>query len=88
MRGPGAVERFTHIPGTKIVALCDIEPDRVDSAQQILRRAGLPDAASYSGSDTAWRALCQRTDINLVYVATDWVTMPLWEYMLWNKASM
>lgn len=73
MRGPGAVERFTHIPGTKIVALCDIEPDRVDSAQQILRRAGLPDAASYSGSDTAWRALCQRTDINLVYVATDWV---------------
>ena len=25
MRGPGAVERFTHIAGTKIVALCDYE---------------------------------------------------------------
>ena len=23
MRGPGAVERFTHIPGIQIVALCD-----------------------------------------------------------------
>ena len=23
MRGPGAVERFTHIPGVQIVALCD-----------------------------------------------------------------
>ena len=26
MRGPGAVERWTHIPGTKIVALCDYFP--------------------------------------------------------------
>ena len=25
MRGPGAVERFTYIPGTQIVALCDYE---------------------------------------------------------------
>ena len=23
MRGPGAVERWTHIPGTQVVALCD-----------------------------------------------------------------
>ena len=29
MRGPGAVQRFTHIPGAKIVALCDLHPDRV-----------------------------------------------------------
>ena len=29
MRGPGAVERFTHIPGTQIVALCDYEQSRV-----------------------------------------------------------
>ena len=28
MRGPGAVERFTHIAGTKIVALCDYEKER------------------------------------------------------------
>ncbi|MCM1021945.1 MAG: Gfo/Idh/MocA family oxidoreductase [Muribaculum sp.] len=72
MRGPGAVERFTQIPGTKIVALCDIETERVDSAQQILRRAGLPDAATYSGSDTAWRALVERPDLDLIYIATDW----------------
>ena len=26
MRGPGAVSRFTHIPGTQIVALCDYDP--------------------------------------------------------------
>ena len=30
MRGPGAVVRWTHIPGTKIVALCDLLPERVE----------------------------------------------------------
>ncbi len=72
MRGPGAVQRFTHIPGTKIVALCDKHGDRVEKAQSILERAGLPQAASYSGSEDAWKELCQREDIDLVYIATDW----------------
>ena len=27
MRGPGAVERWTHIPGVQIVALCDYQPE-------------------------------------------------------------
>ena len=73
MRGPGAVERFTHIPGTKVVALCDIVPERVDKTQGILRRAGLPEAAGYSGSEDAWKQLCERDDIDLVYIATDWL---------------
>lgn len=30
MRGPGAVERFTHIPGTQIMALCDYEKERAE----------------------------------------------------------
>ena len=72
MRGPGAVQRFTHIPGTKIVALCDLHEERVEKAQGILERAGLPRAASYSGSEEAWKELCRRDDIDLVYIATDW----------------
>ena len=72
MRGPDAVNRFLHIPGTRVVALCDIEPDRVEKSQQILTKAGLPKVAGYSGSEDAWKALCERPDINLVYIATDW----------------
>ncbi len=72
MRGPGAVERFTHIPGTQIVALCDLIPERVAGAQKILTKANLPEAASYSGSEDAWKKLCERKDIDLVYIATDW----------------
>ena len=73
MRGPGAVYRFTHIPGVKIVALCDVEADRVASAQNILSEAGLPEAAAYSGSLDAYKEMCERDDIDLVYIATDWV---------------
>ncbi len=73
MRGPGAVERFTHIDGTRIVALCDIRPERVAVAQNILSEAGLPAAAEYSGEEDSWKALCERDDIDLVYIATDWV---------------
>ena len=32
MRGPGAVERFTYIPGTQVVALCDYEEARAQGA--------------------------------------------------------
>lgn len=72
MRGPDAVARFTNIPGTEIIALCDIEPDRVEKAQNILRKAGKPEAAAYSGSEEVWKKLCERPDIDLVYIATDW----------------
>lgn len=49
MRGPGAVERFTHIPGTQIVALCDYEQERAEACQKYLMEASLPKAAVYSG---------------------------------------
>ena len=73
MRGPGAVERFLHIPGTKVVALCDIRPEQVEKCQGILKKAGVPEAVGYSGREDAWKPLCERDDINLVYIATDWL---------------
>lgn len=72
MRGPGAVERFIHIPGTQIVALCDIRSERVEKSQEMLKKAGLPEAASYSGTEDAWKKVCERNDIDLIYIATDW----------------
>ena len=72
MRGPEAVSRFTQIPGTQIVALCDYEAERAEHCQQYLERASLPPAAIYSG-EKGYEALCQRKDIDLVYIATDWL---------------
>ena len=72
MRGPSAVERWTHIPGTKIVALCDLLPENAEKAQKIVTNAGMEAPALYSGSEDAWKQRCERNDIDLVYIATDW----------------
>ena len=72
MRGPGAVARFTYIPGTQIVALCDYEQKRAEACQQILKKASLPKAAIYSGAN-GYEELCKRDDIDLVYIAADWL---------------
>lgn len=71
MRGPDAVWRFTQIPGTKIVALCDYEQERAERCQHYLTNAHRPLADIYSGEE-GYKALCQRSDIDLVYIATDW----------------
>ncbi len=71
MRGPGAVERFTHIPGVQIVALCDYEVTRAERCQKYLKEAGLAPAAIYYGA-TGYEAICKRPDVDLVYIATDW----------------
>lgn len=44
----------------------------MDKCQLILKDAGLPEAGSYVGPE-AYRQLCEREDIDLVYIATDWV---------------
>ena len=72
MRGYSAVERFVHIPGTKIIAICDIDTARVTRSEKILSNAGLPAAATYGGEEDSWKALCERPDIDLVYIVTDW----------------
>ena len=72
MRGPGAVNRFTHIPGAEITALCDLHANRVEGTQNLLRKAGRPEAKTYSGSEDAWKELCKQDDVDLVYIATDW----------------
>lgn len=73
MRGPDAVSRWCHIEGTDIKALCDVEADRVEACQKLLRQNGRPEAAAYSGSTEVYKALCERDDIDLVYIATDWI---------------
>ena len=72
MRGPGAVNRLSHIDGCQVVALCDIREDCVKKSQQILERNGKPAAAEYFGDENVWKQLCERDDIDLVYVCTDW----------------
>jgi len=73
MRGGSAVKRYTHMPGVEIKAICDMEEKQVSRSQKTLAKAGLPEAAEYCG-EGAWKQLCEREDIDLVYVCTDWAS--------------
>lgn len=70
-RGPGAVKRISHIQGVEIKALCDIRPERAEKARKSLEGTmHRPDL--YSGSTFAWKEMCERDDIDLVYICTPW----------------
>ncbi len=45
MRGPGAVENFSLIPGVEVVALCDFVKERAEKQNERLRKNGLAPAA-------------------------------------------
>lgn len=74
MRGHDAVMRMLHVPGAIVTAICDIEPDRAAATQKALAAEGKNNVASYTGSADAWKELCERPDIDLVYIVTDWLT--------------
>ena len=72
MRGYSAVDRFVHVPDSKIAALCDVEADRVERSVAVLERNGLEPALTFSGSEDAWKGLCESLEVDLVYICTDW----------------
>lgn len=73
MRGSEAVRRLTYLPGAKITALCDIEADRAEGARKLLVDKGMYEPVCFSGEQESWKGLCQREDVDLVYICTDWL---------------
>ena len=71
MRGTGAIARYTQIDHVEIVAICDLVQENIDKCQKILTKNGLPKAAAYSGEND-WKKICERNDIDLIYVCTHW----------------
>ncbi len=71
MRGSGAIHRYTFLDGIEIVALCDVVPEKVEECQQTLLEKGFPPADEYTGPED-WKTICERVDIDLVYVCTHW----------------
>ena len=72
-RGSYALYRYLSVPWTKIVALCDIEPDRVEKNVKFLKENGIEVSGTYTG-DEGYKELCRRDDIDLVYICTDWAS--------------
>lgn len=70
-RGLTHVNALSKIQGVDITALCDLQPARVDRAVE--RIAGTPHQPDrYSGDPEAWKRMCDRDDLDVVYIATPW----------------
>lgn len=70
-RGPAAVKRMSKLQNVEIRALCDLRPEKAEEAlKRIEGSAHRPEL--YSGHPEAWKKLCDRDDIDLVYIATPW----------------
>ena len=70
-RGSFAVYRYTNVPWTRLVALCDVLPEKVERSKAYLLEEGFPEPATYTGLE-GYKAMCERDDIDLVYICTDW----------------
>jgi predicted dehydrogenase len=71
-RGGWAVTRMLNVKDVEIKALCDVREAAVKANQNTLKKHGWPAAAEYFGNDYSWKQLCERDDIDLVYIATPW----------------
>ena len=72
-RGKGPLKRMSFIEGVKIVAICDLHQENLDKGQERLAKYNMPKADEYVGEE-AWKQVCEREDINLIYITTDWLS--------------
>ncbi|MFV0535759.1 MAG: Gfo/Idh/MocA family protein [Dysgonomonas sp.] len=73
VRATKAINRFMYLDGIEIKALCDIIPSNIEHSQDILFNHKHKKADEYTDRE-GWKLLCQRLDIDLVYISTDWLT--------------
>jgi hypothetical protein len=73
MRGTDAVTRIMAIEGTEITAICDFEPYNIERTRGNIAAKGRSAAAEYTG-ENGWKELCERDDIDLVYICSDWLS--------------
>lgn len=70
-RGSGNMRRMAQIEGVEIRALCDLLPEKAsEAAESISQYPYKPEL--YSGSENAWKELCERDDLDLILIGTPW----------------
>ncbi|MFF4607155.1 Gfo/Idh/MocA family protein [Streptomyces sp. NPDC001339] len=71
-RGGSMIDLFLAVPGVRVVALCDPVKEKTARAARKVTNAGQPAPAVYTNGDHDFERLCQRGDLDFVYVATPW----------------
>jgi hypothetical protein len=70
--GSAHVNNLLKIPGCRITAVCDINPERTAWAVKAVTAAGHPAPTVYDKGPRDFERLCAEEDLDLVYNATPW----------------
>lgn len=70
-RGMKTLERYAFVTGAEIRYIVDVNASRLEEANERLRQGGRREAVTLCGTD-AWQEACQRSDVDLVYICTEW----------------
>ncbi|MET9801998.1 Gfo/Idh/MocA family oxidoreductase [Streptomyces sp. NPDC006368] len=71
-RGGSMIDLFLALPGVRVMAVCDPVRAKAESAAAKVVRAGQPSPAVYTNGEEDYAKLCERGDVDFVYVATPW----------------
>lgn len=69
-RGKAAVRRMSFIEGVSVMGICDLREEKAMAAAKDMRPGHKP--SFYTGNTEAWKKMCDRDDIDLIYIATPW----------------
>jgi len=70
-RGPNHVLNMSLLEGIEIKALCDLVLGKAEKVRKRIEFAGF-NPTIYAEDPEAWKRLCDRQDIDLVYICTPW----------------
>ena len=72
-RGLATLKRYMIQNGVKITAICDLNPDNISKAHEVISNSVHSNCKMFTG-DEDWRKVCRIPDIDLIYICTDWNT--------------
>ncbi|MCE7044517.1 Gfo/Idh/MocA family protein [Dyadobacter sp. CY312] len=81
-RGGGAIKRIVHLENVQVKALCDVRPAQVQQAAKIFENT-IHKPKLYSAGQDDWKKVCDRDDIDLIYICTPWnLHAPMAQYAM------
>lgn len=71
-RGTGLLRNLLNFENVVVKALCDINPDHLARAQELVVKAGQQKPAGYCEGKHAWQNMLDKESLNAVIIATPW----------------